>query len=226
MVAAATGCGAGVAGVTGAGATIGRGTGTGAGAVTGCGAAAAGAGMLIRTTGTGEGGGAPGVADGGVTAGGLMRASVAAGAGVAVTVGLTRGGTGEGAGGVAFAMLGGGGAISVGGAIRVEGGVVAVADADIATGPLTFPNKRFTSSLIRADKSTPHSGQANVTGLRTISGEASNAYLLPQSHWIFIRRQGLGFNSTMFVPKGKAMEETAGDDFISPSQKRRLPPYL
>ena len=218
--AVATGCG-GV--ITGDGATTGCGTGTGAGGATACGAVAAGAGRFIRTTGTAEGGGALGIA-----AGGSVRTSGTEAAGVAVVVGtfrLIRGGA-AGDDGVAFATFGGGGAISGGGAVQDGGGVVAVADADNATGPVTFPNCRLTSSLIRGDKSAPHSGQANVTGFRTISGEASKAYLLPQSHWIFIRHQGLGFNNMTFVASGSAIDAADGDDFIPPSQNKKVPPYL
>jgi hypothetical protein len=177
---------------------------------TGCGAAEAGAGTFIRTTGTGDGGGT-------------------LSAGAVVTVGtftLIRGGAAGAAGGVVLATFGGGGAISVGGAVQVGADAVAVTDADNATGPVTFPNCRFTSSLIRADKSTPHSGQANVTGFLTMSGEASKAYLLPQSHKIFICPQGLGFNNTTFVVNGSAMDAADGDDFIAPSQNKNVPPYL
>ena len=128
------------------------------------------------------------------------------------------------AGGAAFP--GGGGAISVAGAVQVGGGAETVGDTDKATGPETLPNSCRTASLMRADKSAPQAGQANVTGLRTISGEASNAYLPPQSHRIFIRHQGLGFNKTTFVLKGRAMAAAAGDDFMPPSQNRKVPPYL
>ena len=233
----ATGC-TGTGAGAGAAATIGRGaetgTGGGGGGATGCGAGAAVAGRLIRTTGVGAGEGAidsvDGAAcdDGGTAAGRLTRtAGVGDGAGAAGVGALTliRGGAGgDGAGGAALAIFGGGGAISVTGAVRV--GADAVGETDNATGPLKFPNCRFTSSLIRADKSAPHSGQANVTGLRTISGDASKAYLPPQSHWIFIRYQGFGFNSTTFVPRGNAMDDADGDDFMPPSQNKNVPPYL
>lgn len=123
------------------------------------------------------------------------------------------------------ALPGGGGAISVGGASRAGAGTDAVGDTDWATALAALPNSWRTASLMRADKSTPHSGQANVTGWRTISGEASNAYFPPQSQTIFIQRQGLGFNKTTFVPKGRAMDDAAGDDFIPPSQYKNVPPY-
>lgn len=191
--------------------------GTGVGTATGCGFGAAG--RLIRTTGAG----AAGAVGGGVggAAGKLIRTSGAVGVGA-----LTLSCGGGGAVGLAFARLGGGGAISVAGAVRVGGGGVTVGDTDNATGSVTFPNCCRTASFNRAERSTPHSGHAKVTGLRTISGEASNAYLLPQSHWIFIRRQGLGFNNTTFVLNGKASAEIGGDDFMPPSQNKKLPPYL
>lgn len=134
------------------------------------------------------------------------------------------GGAGTGAAGT-FTAPGGGGAISVAGAIWASGGAVTLGDTESATGPVTFPNCCRIASLMRADKSAPHSGQANATGLRTMSGDASNAYLPPQSHWIFIRRQGLGFSSTTFVPNGSGIAAAAGDDFIPPSQNRKVPPY-
>jgi hypothetical protein len=197
---AVTGRGAGADATTGGGATTGCGggaTGTGSGGATICGAGAA-AGILMRTAGEEPG---------------------TAGAGVVLTVGtftLIRGGAAEGDEGTGLAA--GGGAISVGGATQVGGGAV--------TAPGTLPNWRFTSSLIRADKSAPHSGHAKVTGWRTISGEASKAYLLPQSQRIFIRHQGLGFNRTTFVLNGRAIDAAGGEDFMPPSQNKKVPPYL
>jgi hypothetical protein len=71
---------------------------------------------------------------------------------------------------------GGGGAISVAGAVPVGAASgAAVGKTDNATGPLTSPNCCRTASLMRAERSAPHSGHAKVTGFRTISGEASNA---------------------------------------------------
>ena len=184
--------------------------------------------------GDGVRGGATGCGDVGVTLGRLMRTTGAgAGAGGAATVGaggaftlILGGGGGAAAGGAARTAVGGGGAISVAGAVPIGGCVVTVGDTDRATGPARFPNSCRTASLMRADKSIAHSGQANVTGLRTISGDASNAYFAPQSHWIFIVHQGLGFNKRTFVPSGSAMAAVDGDDFISPSQNRNVPPYL
>lgn len=176
----------------------------------------------MRTAGAGAG---AGVAGGGVGAatGTLIRTTGAAGSGAAVGGEmLIRGGAEGGAGaGTALGAMAGGGAIC--GAV---GGAAGVVETDNATGPVMFPNCRRTSSLMRADKSTPQSGQANVTGWRTISGEASKAYFAPQSHWIFIWDQGLGFNSTTFVPSGSAMVDVAGDDFMPPSQNKNVPPYL
>jgi hypothetical protein len=127
--------------------------------------------------------------------GASVRAATGSGAGGTETAGtftLIRGGGGGAAEGARFAAPAGGGAISVAGAVRIGGAAVTVGDTESATGPVTFPNCRFTSSLIRGDKSTPHSGHANVTGLRTISGDASKAYLLPQSQWIFISSSRFG----------------------------------
>lgn len=106
------------------------------------------------------------------------------GGGGAVVTGASmeiRGRAGADAGvGTDFATVGGG-AISVAGAVQVGGGAGGVGETDRATGPVISPNCCRTASLMRPDKSAPQPGQANVTGLRTISGEASNAYLAPQS---------------------------------------------
>lgn len=115
--------------------------------------------------------------------------------------------------------------MSVGGAVwgsvePCDGG-----DTDSATGLVAFPNCCCTASWIRADKSAPHSGQANVTGWRTMSGVASKAYLPPQSHWIFMRPHGLGFSSTTLVPSGNGKGVAAGEDFVLPSPNRKFPPY-
>ena len=126
------------------------------------------------------------------------------------------GGSGGAIGGAAGATFapGGGGAISVAGAKPTCG----VAGA--------LPNCCRTSSLMRADKSTPHVGHANVIGFRTISGEASNPYFAPQSQMIFILVQGFGFSSTMFVPSGKAIGASAEDISVLPSVNKNTPPYL
>jgi hypothetical protein len=222
-------CGAAAGGVGGADTTVAAAIGCAAGGETGAGGGTTTGCDVVAETGAGTGG-EIGCGPGDATAGRSMRTAGAEGDGVAVAAGaltVIRGGAGGAAGaGAAFIAPGGGGAISVAGAVQVGDGTVAVGDTDNATGPVTFPNCRFTSSLIRADKSAPHSGHANVTGLRTISGEASNAYLPPQSHWIFICHQGLGFNNTTFVVRGSASADAEGDDFIPPSLNRKVPPYL
>lgn len=38
-----------------------------------------------------------------------------------------------------------------------------------------------------AELSCPQFWQTNWTGVRAISGVTSNAYLVPQAHWIFMR---------------------------------------
>lgn len=126
------------------------------------------------------------------------------------------GGSGGAIGGAAGATFapGGGGAISVAGANPTRGVAGAV------------PNCCRTSSLMRADKSTPQVGQANEIGFRTISGEASNAYFAPQSQMIFILVQGFGFSNTMLVPSGKATGASAEDNSVVPSVNKNTPPYL
>jgi len=156
-----------------------RATGAGGrGAEIGCGGgkppgeAGAGDGMLMRATGTGAGGGEAGARGGA----GVGRDTLILGAGVGAADPVeTR------------ACTGGGRAISGAGAATTGNGAAPVGDTDSATGPVTFPNSCRTASLRRADKSNPQSGHANVTGWRTISGEASKAYFAPQSHRIFIR---------------------------------------
>lgn len=220
--AAVGGGGGGAAAKTGAGGSAATG---GGGGVTG-GVAGVADGKLILTAGAGVGG----ALAGGALAGLLIRTTGAGGATESGTLTLL-GGAGGGVGGTAgtstlFARGGGGGAISVAGAVQVGGGADTVGETDKATGPLTFPNCSRTASLMRGDRSTPHSGHANVTGLRTISGEASNAYFAPQSQMIFMLGQGFGFSSTTFVPSGNAMAAVAGEDFMPPSQNRNVPPYL
>lgn len=165
----------------------------------------------MRATGTGAGGGATGTT--GATGTGSDTLILGAGAG-------------EAAPEAADTRTGGGGAISGAGAATTGDGAATVGDTDSATGPVTFPNSCRTASLRRTDKSTPQSGHAKVIGLRTISGEASKAYFAPQSQRIFIRGQGLGFSSTTFVDSGSAIGDTAGDDFMLPSQNKNVPPYL
>lgn len=188
------------------------GTGTGA---TGAGAAlATGGGTIIWGATTGGGTGIAGAAPGSVirTGGG---AEGCAGAAAVGTLMVMRGGAGGAAGatvGAGFAP-GGGRAISVAGANSVRGAVG------------TAPNCCRTSALMRGDKSTPHVGQANAIGFRTISGEASNAYFAPQSQMIFIG-QGFGLSKITFVPSGSATGASADDNCVLPSVNKNTPPYL
>jgi hypothetical protein len=123
-------------------------------------------------------------------------------------------------------MLGGGGAISGFGAMPTGGGAALAGETESATGPVTFPNASRIMAFNRGDKSTPQLGQANATGWRTISGEASKAYFAPQSHWTFMADQDLGFSSTTLVVSGSVVVVRASVGFMPPSQYRKLPPNL
>ena len=122
------------------------------------------------------------------------------------------GGGGVGATGGVTLAPGGGGAISMAGAKPAGAGAL--------------PNSCRTCSFMRAERSTPHVGHANAIGLRTISGEASNAYFAPQSQMTFMLVQGFGFSSTMFGPSGNAMGAVGPDDRVLPSHNKKAPPYL
>ena len=124
------------------------------------------------------------------------------------------GGAGDGGGAAAGLADGGGGAISFAGARPV------------CCGAAMFANSWRTSSLNRAERSTPQPGHAKLTGLRNMSGEESMAYFAPQSQMTFIRVQGLGFSNVMFVASGNGIVSLGGEDSIVPSVKRNEPPYL
>ena len=126
------------------------------------------------------------------------------------------GGAGDGATGAVTTGLadGGGGAISFAGARPV------------CCGAAMFANSWRTSSLNRAERSTPQPGHAKLTGCRNMSGEESMAYFAPQSQMTFIRVQGLGFSNVMFVASGNGIVSLGGEDSIVPSVKRNEPPYL
>lgn len=79
---------------------------------------------------------------------------------------------------------------------------------------------------MRAERSSPHVGHAKLIGLRTISGETSNAYFAPQSQMTFMLIQGFGFSSTTFVPSGNAMGAVGPEARVLPSHSRKAPPYL
>src|SRR6478736_2602276 len=179
---------------------------------------------LNRTAGaalTGGGGGGAGVEAG--CGAGAAGAGAAAGALPRVILICVCGGGVAAAG--ATATPGGGGAISIAGA-NPCGAAGTEGDTDNPTGPVAVPNCWRTCSKMRGDKSTPHSGHANVSGLRTISGVASKAYFAPQSQMTFMAGQGFGFNNTTFVRNGRSKAAAAGDVLMLPSVNIRLPPYL
>lgn len=124
------------------------------------------------------------------------------------------GGAGDGDGDAVGMDDGGGGAISFAGAKPV------------CCGAAIFPNSWRTSSLNRAERSTPQPGHAKLTGFRSISGDASMAYFAPQSQMTFIRVQGFGLSNVMFVVSGNGIVSKGGEDSIVPSVKRNEPPYL
>ncbi len=116
---------------------------------------------------------------------------------------------------VGVAAPGGGGAISVAGA-----------NPEWTGAGIAAPTSWRASAFNWAERSTPHVGQANVTGWRTMSGVASIAYFAPQSQMIFISSQGFGFNKTIFVAKGNAMGVIHLVERALPSQNKKFPPYL
>jgi len=208
-----------------AGPLIGTGGGCGTvGAGGASGLAGTGGATAIRGGGAGAGAGVAGALS-------LSDTRIGGGAGVGAGSGAAPGElmriigrTGGAAGGIA--TPGGGRAISGAGACPAWGGTLMVVSTDNPTGPVVVPNSWHTSACNRAERSAPHDGQANGIGLRTISGDASNAYFAPQSHWIFIGSQGFGFNNTMFVGTGSGMGLDQDVVRVLPSQNRKLPPYL
>ena len=159
--------------------------------------------MGVGTTTTGRG--ALGIETDGTLAGaGILILMGAAGVGeVATTVGAETTGFADG-----------GGAISGAGAIPSR------------CGGATLPSSCRASSSKRAERSTLQLGHAKRGGLRNISGVASRAYFAPQSHWTFIRLQGLGFSRVILVAIGKGISNFGVEELIAPSQYKNEPPYL
>ena len=93
-------------------------------------------------------------------------------------------------------------------------------------GGATLPSSCRASSSKRAERSTLQLGHAKRGGLRNISGVASRAYFAPQSHWTFIRLQGLGFSRVILVAIGKGISNFGMEELIAPSQYKNEPPYL
>ena len=107
------------------------------------------------------------------------------------------------------------------------GGAISFAGASpVCCGGAAAPNSWRTSSLKRAERSTPQPGHAKLTGLRSMSGVESKSYFAPQSQMTFIRVQGFGLSKMMFVASGNGIVSAGVEGCIVPSQKRNEPPYL